>query len=71
MPLFMILLIPYLNLLNLFWINISIFEEYGAVNCCDLFVIIKTLQVIKGKGYTFKGSNSVNIVCSLQKRGLL
>ena len=27
----MIVLIPYINLLNLSWIKMSIFEEYGAV----------------------------------------
>ena len=36
MPQIMIALIPYINLLNLSWINISIFEEYGAFN--DLFL---------------------------------
>ena len=30
MPHFMIILIPYINLLNLSWIKMSIFEEYGA-----------------------------------------
>ena len=29
-PNFMIILIPYINLLNLSWIKMSIFEEYGA-----------------------------------------
>ena len=33
MPLFMIVLIPYINLFNLSWIiNCRIFEEYGAIN---------------------------------------
>ena len=32
MPHFMIILIPYNNLLNLSWIKMSIFEEYGAFN---------------------------------------
>ena len=32
MPYFMIVLIPYINLLNLSWIKISIFEDYGAFN---------------------------------------
>ena len=30
MPHFMIILILYINLLNLSWIKMSIFEEYGA-----------------------------------------
>ena len=30
MPHFMIVLLPYINLLNLSWIKMSIFEEYEA-----------------------------------------
>ena len=34
MPHFMIVLILYINLLNLSWIKISIFEGYGAFKEC-------------------------------------
>ena len=35
--LFMIVLILYMNLLNLFWIKKSIFEEYAAFNAQYIF----------------------------------
>ena len=43
----MIVLIPYINLLNLSWIKMSIFEEYGAFkpsyiqNCVIMYCVIK------------------------------
>ena len=38
MPHFMIVLILCINLLNLFWIKMSIFEEYGAFKKKGIFV---------------------------------
>ena len=44
MPHFMILSIPYINLLNLSWIKKkSVFEEYGAFNDVDIKVSPKEM----------------------------
>ena len=48
MPHFMIVLIPYINLLNLSWIKkMSIFEEYGAFNSMVYSEIISCIRKMR------------------------
>ena len=47
MPHFMIILIQYINLLNLSWIKMSIFEEYGTFKIYTCTQCLSAINVYK------------------------